>query len=521
MEKRLLIILLLLTSYASAVPFFQDSFESGDLSHMENSAAWTDSATTAVSADKAHTGTRSLKFTFAGSSSDGAWSEQRFTLGSAKRVTGNAATNNKVIRLWGEDYNEALKMGASFWAGSISLLQPDAYWTGWPQYLSCASDGPGPSDALPGSWTLTTEDLGKWHSFEFHFRPDDGSGNGAYEFWVDGEKKISHTALSYAGAPCSPGYFKNGYLLGWANSGFDQDTYIFIDDVAFSTSYIGAGGGTNPVCGSNGCESGETCSSCPQDCGTCPCNPNWICSDWSSCTNSQQSRTCSDSNGCGTTSGKPLTAQTCLSCTPITEICDNGVDEDCDGIDLVCPGRRITVDSTYSGYSTAVIDDGNNDAMGSTLTTWASDESTNPHWIELSLPSPTTVNHIDIYWAYNTDKGYYTSSQELQVQYWDGSQYVTVAKITNNGSVDKSSISFTKVSTTRLRLYQSANKGSAAYPTVLWVAEVDYGSCAHEADADCSGCVSQAELLAEISGWKRGDVSLAQLMGAISIWKAC
>jgi hypothetical protein len=42
------------------------------------------------------------------------------------------------------------------------------------------------------------------------------------------------------------------------------------------------------------------------------CAPNWQCSDWSVCSSSgSQTRTCSDSNSCGTTSGKPSLSQAC------------------------------------------------------------------------------------------------------------------------------------------------------------------------------------------------------------------
>ena len=41
------------------------------------------------------------------------------------------------------------------------------------------------------------------------------------------------------------------------------------------------------------------------------CSPNWSCSAWSTCVNSAQSRTCTDSNNCGLTDGQPPLSQSC------------------------------------------------------------------------------------------------------------------------------------------------------------------------------------------------------------------
>lgn len=50
------------------------------------------------------------------------------------------------------------------------------------------------------------------------------------------------------------------------------------------------------------------------------CTPNWICSAWSACnvlnqtgnqTSGKQTRTCTDSNACGTLAGKPVESQGC------------------------------------------------------------------------------------------------------------------------------------------------------------------------------------------------------------------
>ena len=46
------------------------------------------------------------------------------------------------------------------------------------------------------------------------------------------------------------------------------------------------------------------------------CSQNWNCSEWSSCSGTTQTRTCTDSNSCGNSTGKPIESQTCgASCT--------------------------------------------------------------------------------------------------------------------------------------------------------------------------------------------------------------
>ena len=51
-------------------------------------------------------------------------------------------------------------------------------------------------------------------------------------------------------------------------------------------------------------------------CKITTCTPNWQCTLWSTCINGQQTKTCADLNGCGVTTGKPATTQTCTVCAP-------------------------------------------------------------------------------------------------------------------------------------------------------------------------------------------------------------
>ncbi|MBM3200116.1 hypothetical protein FJZ53_04195, partial [Candidatus Woesearchaeota archaeon] len=46
------------------------------------------------------------------------------------------------------------------------------------------------------------------------------------------------------------------------------------------------------------------------------CTESWTCNAWSTCSNSQQARTCTDANSCGTTNNKPVESQSCSDPQP-------------------------------------------------------------------------------------------------------------------------------------------------------------------------------------------------------------
>lgn len=101
-------------------------------------------------------------------------------------------------------------------------------------------------------------------------------------------------------------------------------------------------------CGDGQCNNGETCQTCPQDCGQCTCVPYWSCTDWSDCVGGEQTRTCTDLNSCGTTSGKPATLQSCQGpCTPKT--CTE-LNKQCGVWDDECEGT-INCGDCDSGYT--------------------------------------------------------------------------------------------------------------------------------------------------------------------------
>jgi hypothetical protein len=80
-------------------------------------------------------------------------------------------------------------------------------------------------------------------------------------------------------------------------------------------------------CGDKICNStqGESCSSCPTDCGSCSpgssgtvyhgggggCSYNWTCTRWSECVKGIQTRTCYNNGTCKDNKGKPVESQSC------------------------------------------------------------------------------------------------------------------------------------------------------------------------------------------------------------------
>lgn len=248
------------TSYSAA--FFQDSFESGDVSHTENGTRWgiAEAPRVVISNALAHTGSYSMRFRYAPTAPGADYtSEARFYFGTQRNEVyiryyiyfptnyahrnDGGPTNNKFMILYqsGATYStNPIVLGAELEQGStaISNITGKGWKVGYPARLSYASGAYGYYSAFP-QWRITSADLGKWLCFEWHFKRDSGAGDGAFQLWVDGVRVAGATNLSYEGASSFSGYFGEGYLMGWANSGFDQQTDFYIDDVVFSDSYIG------------------------------------------------------------------------------------------------------------------------------------------------------------------------------------------------------------------------------------------------------------------------------------------
>ena len=143
----------------------------------------------------------------------------------------------------------------------------------------------------------------------------------------------------------------------------------------------------------------------------------------------------------------------------------------------VALGIGPVVSASYPGYGTAAITDGVIDPYGNESTTWASDDAASSvDWIELSFASPTDVENITIHWAWNGTQAAWMTSQQYQIQYWNGSSYTTAVTVNNPPAGNVTSTNIPPANTQRIRVYQPAASGPISYPGVMWVTEVQvYG----------------------------------------------
>ena len=259
--------LFVLGAQAHGAILFSDSFESGDLSHAENGFGWngaqagTGDVQPTVTTAIAHSGTHSVKFTFGGSLdiTDDAWSELGYKLGANMNEVymqfyqyypsgaenpsvgpkwyhrSVGASNNKFFKLWADNYsNYTVATGIST---NPTADGHDIFFVEYgTNQLAGGVDGHG---AMP-NFIANDSNLGRWLKIQIRIKCATAANNdGVEEMWVDDKRVMSNTNLPLYPAGGIGNYLRNGYLMGWMNSGFNLTSSTYIDDVTISDSYIG------------------------------------------------------------------------------------------------------------------------------------------------------------------------------------------------------------------------------------------------------------------------------------------
>lgn len=225
-----------------AAPFFQDDFETGTRVSA-NGFTWSVAGKVHVRTDQSYSGDYALKFRFGpdsiGQDSD---SEQRFNLGrnlpelwveyylyipeNFVMRSGPGPMNNKFFGIWANRYS---KTGDVQVVTEYERSGPDSSII---RVLSMS--GRANVTARKHAGLLDNSMRGRWMRVRVHVKTSTGENqnDGIIELWKDNTLVYSHYEMDiwFAGGN---NFWRTGYLLGWANTGFTEETSFFIDDVKF------------------------------------------------------------------------------------------------------------------------------------------------------------------------------------------------------------------------------------------------------------------------------------------------
>ena len=141
-------------------------------------------------------------------------------------------------------------------------------------------------------------------------------------------------------------------------------------------------------------------------------------------------------------------------------------------------GAKINVDSSFSGYNSAPLNDGyisdfsNFDLIGFQWANWASAETSADHYAEIVLPAAVQARKLVVWWAY--DNGVVYSSRRVRVEAYVDGEWVTVATLEDiPGETVKSEIELnTTKAAERYRLVQPAGYGPQGRRNLMWISEI-------------------------------------------------
>lgn len=252
-------------SASAASAFFSDGFETGDTLHTENGALWTD--TKAVNLLNPRTGAYAAEFFYPGEiRGEDSSSELHFELPTLaqevfiewyvriptnfyhrpEQADGFGSDNNKF--LFAADLNEGeagpgdglgyhVKSIIEFRAQGADVVGDSVLRPTW----GTNQDRGG---VLVSGWGvpvvqefIVAADRGFYVRYRAQFRASDpGQSNGIVRVWKNDTLMSNHTTLANESVDGTSNGYKKFYFMGYANSGYTDDTYFYLDDVKFYTS---------------------------------------------------------------------------------------------------------------------------------------------------------------------------------------------------------------------------------------------------------------------------------------------
>ncbi len=235
---------------------FSDGFESGDLTNSDSGFYWNDhTATVTVNTSAKKSGTYGAQFRF-GPDALGADSDAELKILFGHPMTefslryflylpsnfvhrSDGVSNNKgICQLWSGAYGAVASnqfIGFEYWpdsaigsgaGGSVLASRKGRDGVDLGNYY-------GPPDTAYSSMFRAT-DVGKWHQFRVYVKLASGPGMNdgiirAWRYVSDGSPSLEYEVTDWG--YCTAGnYIDQGYILGYSNSGFTDQTDIYIDD---------------------------------------------------------------------------------------------------------------------------------------------------------------------------------------------------------------------------------------------------------------------------------------------------
>ncbi len=248
------------TTTPSGAMFFSDDFDNGQR-NTANGFRWLGTAPDMISNQMAFNGTHSMMFQYnAKPFGESAWAEERFDMGrylselafeymifvpanyKHRNVPANGAgTNNKFFSLWRDNYAD----NTGSWQISVGWLRTNDYESYAAMHTTTASCNCIGPYAYPQKFIGANAALkpGQWSRVRVYVKAatyrggnnDAFTSNGVIKMWINNTLFYSASNVDFSNN--NPNFvgttLRNGYLMGFANTGFDETTVFFIDAVRF------------------------------------------------------------------------------------------------------------------------------------------------------------------------------------------------------------------------------------------------------------------------------------------------
>lgn len=243
----------------SSTPFFTDDFESGGKTNANGFTWGTAGSRAMVVNDRAVSGSFSLRMRYGpDTTNQDSNSEQRFNMGrnlaavwieyqlfvptNFTHRAQSSSTNNKFLMIWNTTYGS----GAGTWQAGYEYNRTA---DGWSTLRPMSTKEFGANATFVTSSQLGHPDQGKnfigptftlkpgqWHLIRLQFQRSSAGGatDGIMRMWIDGVLYASMTNGPFRNLDnVGETVLRQGYFMGWSNSGFEAITDWYIDDVKF------------------------------------------------------------------------------------------------------------------------------------------------------------------------------------------------------------------------------------------------------------------------------------------------